>query len=66
MDKEKKKMGRPTDNPKGQRIGFRVSDTENEMLEYCLDHSDMKKSDVLRMGIRLVYEKIYNDSKSTQ
>ena len=53
-----KKIGRPTDNPRQQRIAFRVSDDEKRMLNYCLKHSDMKKSDVLRFGLRLAYEKI--------
>lgn len=57
---EKKKMGRPTDNPRGERLGFRVSEEEEKMIKYCMTHSDMSKSDILRLGIRKVYEEIKN------
>ncbi len=60
---EKKKMGRPTDNPRGERLGFRISEEEGRMLEYCMRNSDMSKSDILRLGIRKVYEGMKKDKK---
>lgn len=54
------RTGRPTDNPRGERLGFRVSEEERKMIEYCMKHSEMSKSDILRLGIRKVYEDIKN------
>lgn len=54
------RTGRPTDNPRGERLGFRVSEEEREMIKYCMENSDMSKSDILRLGIRKVYEEIKN------
>lgn len=54
------RTGRPTDNPRGERLGFRISEEESKMIEYCMMHSDMSKSDILRLGIRKVYEDIKN------
>ena len=51
-------MGRPTENPRGERLGFRVSEEESEMIKYCMEHSGMSKSDILRLGIRKVYEEV--------
>ena len=51
-------MGRPTDNPREERLGFRVSEEESEMIKYCMEKSDMSKSDILRLGIRKVYAEV--------
>lgn len=53
-------MGRPTDNPREERLGFRVSEEESKMIQYCIKHSGMSKSDILRLGIKKVYEEIKN------
>jgi hypothetical protein len=29
-----------------------------EMLDYCTKHTDMKKSEIIRLGIQKVYEEI--------
>lgn len=54
------KMGRPTDNPREERLGFRVSEEESKMIQYCVKHSGMSKSDILRLGIKKFYEEIKN------
>ena len=51
-------MGRPTENPRGERLGFRVSEEESEMIKYCMEYSGMSKSYILRLGIRKVYEEV--------
>ena len=56
-------MGRPTDNPRGERLGFRISEEESEMIKYCMENSDMSKSDISRLGIRKVYEEVKERSK---
>ncbi len=58
MSVEKKKMGRPTDNPKGNYTGIRLSDDENKKLDFCMKETGMTKTDVIRKGIDLVYKEI--------
>ena len=53
----KSKMGRPTIDPKNQNSHIRFSLKEVQMLEYCVQTLNMKKSDVIRLGI----ERVYND-----
>lgn len=53
-----KKMGRPTDNPKTNNTRIRMTDEEVKKLNYCCEKTGMSKSDVIRMGIQLVYENI--------
>ena len=54
------RTGRPTENPRETRLGFRVSEEESKMIQYCMEHSDMSKSDILRLGIQKVYKEIKN------
>lgn len=55
---EKKKMGRPTDNPKTVVKRARMSEEDVNILEYCCKVTGKSKSDVIRDGIREVYAKI--------
>lgn len=55
---EKKKMGRPTDNPKTVVKRARMSEEDIEKLKYCCKILLLSESDVLRMGIDEVYQKI--------
>lgn len=48
--------GRPTDNPKIGRFEIRTSVEEEEMLEYCCNVTGKNRTDIVRMGIRKVYE----------
>ena len=52
---EKKKMGRPTDNPKSYRESFRLSETDMEKIGFCMQKTGMSKTDIIRMGIDKVY-----------
>lgn len=54
---EKKKMGRPTDNPKSYRESFRLSESDMEKIKFCMSETGMSKTDVIRMGIDEVYQK---------
>ena len=51
-------MGRPTENPKGNYTGIRLSDDEVKKLDFCMKKTGMNKTDVLRKGIELVYQEI--------
>lgn len=57
----KRKMGRPTNDPKNQNSHIRFSLREVHMIEYCAQTLGMKKSDVIRLGI----ERVYNDLQDT-
>ena len=52
------RTGRPTEDPKRKRFELRVSDKENEMLEFCMKETRMSRADVIRRGIELVYKEI--------
>ena len=55
---EKKKMGRPTDNPKTIVKRARMSEEDVEKLKACCEALSLSESDVLRMGIDEIYQKI--------
>ena len=54
---EKKKMGRPTDNPKNYRESFRLSETDMGKIKFCMEKTGMSKTEIIRMGINEVYNK---------
>ena len=56
MKKEKKKMGRPTDNPKPYRVGFRLDEESKAILdEYCLE-KNVTISEAGNMAIKKLKE----------
>lgn len=55
---EKKKMGRPTDNPRTEKIGFRMSKAEIEDIEKCADAMNTQRVNAVVEGIRLLKEKL--------
>lgn len=52
------RTGRPTDNPKKNRLELRLSDEDMLMLEKCSELTGKSKAEIIRQGIREVYEKI--------
>ena len=54
---EKKKMGRPTDNPKNYRESFRLSETDMGKIKFCMEKTGMSKTEIIRMGINEFYHK---------
>lgn len=52
------RTGRPTDDPKNLSTRVRLSDEDISMLEYCCQQTGMKKSEIIRLGIKKVYEDI--------
>ena len=55
---EKKKMGRPTENPRTEKIGFRMSKTEIEDIQRCADVMNTQRVNAVTEGIRLLKEKL--------
>ena len=53
------KIGRPlSDNPMGNRIGVRLDNNTLKTLDKCCKELKQSKSDVIRIGINLVAEKL--------
>lgn len=50
----------PSKDPKVHDTKIRMSDNDIEMLEYCCRESGKKKAEIIRMGIRKVYEELKN------
>ena len=54
------KTGRPTDDKKGHRESFRLSDRDMEKINICMSETGMSKTDIVRKGIDLVYREVTN------
>ena len=52
------KLGRPTQSPKNHETRIRMSDEDIKMLNACVAKTGKTKSDIIREGIREVYNKI--------
>lgn len=52
------RTGRPTTDPKKHETRIRMSDEDVRILEYCCQKTGMSKTDVIRQGIREVYERL--------
>lgn len=52
------KTGRPTNDPKKHETRIRMSDEDVRILELCVAKTGLSKAEIIRMGIREVYEKI--------
>ena len=53
--------GRPTDNPKKGRIEVRISQEEEKMFEFCCELTGKSKAEIVRMGIKMVYDELKNN-----
>lgn len=58
----KPQKGRPTTEPKILSTRVRLSKEDLERLEFCCNKTNMKKSDIIRQGIKEVYDKL-NEQK---
>lgn len=52
------RTGRPTTDPKKHETRIRMSDEDVRLLEICCRKTGLSKADVIRHGIREVYEKV--------
>lgn len=55
MEKEKKKMGRPTNNPRNERLTLRLSKSELEILNECSELTGESRTEIIIKGIKKVY-----------
>jgi len=52
----KKKMGRPTDNPKDITLKVYFDKETAEKLDYCIQSLEVTKSEVVRRGVHKVHD----------
>lgn len=52
------RTGRPTTDPKKHETRIRMSDEDLRLLEICCQKTGLNKADVIRKGIRAVYEEV--------
>ena len=57
------RTGRPTDDPKRHDTRIRMSDREVEMLNYCCEVYGLTKAEVIRQGVKELYEKALKEAK---
>ena len=52
------RTGRPTNNPKKNRLELRLSDDDAEKLDFCSKKTGISKAEVLRKGLDEFYQKL--------
>ena len=49
------RTGRPTDDPKRLRLEMRLSEVDEQKLNYCCMKTGKSKGEIVRLGIDAVY-----------
>lgn len=57
------RTGRPTDDPKVYRLEIRLSEEDMELLTFCRLGTGLPKAEVIRLGIRKVYEELEKEAE---
>lgn len=52
------RTGRPTDDPKTLNTRIRLSADDVQRLEYCVKKTGQSKSEIIRQGIKVVYDRL--------
>ena len=55
---EKKKMGRPTTNPRTGQINVRLSERELALLNECAERMGTTRTDVIARGVEMVHREL--------
>lgn len=50
------RTGRPTNEPKNLSTRVRLSDVDVKRLEYCCNKTGLTKAEIIRKGIKTVYD----------
>ena len=56
-----KKLGRPTDNPRTEKIGVRLSERELAMLNECAERLGTARANVIVMGVEKVHRELIRE-----
>lgn len=51
----------PSKDPKIHDTKIRMSDKDIEMLEFCCEKTGKKKAQIIRMGIKKVYDELVDE-----
>ena len=51
------RTGRPTDNPRPNKISIRISDSDNEILEKYCERENVIKTEAISCGIKMLDKK---------
>lgn len=51
----KKKMGRPTDNPRPNKLSIRISDEDKQLLENYCEYENINKTEAISRGIKQLW-----------
>lgn len=54
------RTGRPTNNPKENYTGIRLSDDELYKIKFCMEQTGTTKTDIIRNGINKIYDELQN------
>ena len=52
---ERKKMGRPTDNPRPNKLSIRISDKDKQILEDYCRLENVNKTEAISRGIKRLF-----------
>jgi len=52
------RTGRPTDNPKGERITVRLDEKSAEIMKQYCEQEDVDKAEAVRRGLKLLENEI--------
>ena len=52
------RTGRPTDDPKVLNTRVRMSEEDIKLMDFCCKKTGLTKAEIIRMGIREVYNKV--------
>lgn len=63
MEVKKKKMGRPTTNPKTKRLEIRLSESESNLLDECVRRTGKDRTAVIVKGIAMVHNATQNKTE---
>ncbi|EFS20585.1 hypothetical protein FSBG_00082 [Fusobacterium gonidiaformans 3-1-5R] len=60
MEATKKKMGRPTNNPKNIQTRIRMTEEEAKKLDFCAKTLNTSKTEIISKGVDKIYQEISN------
>lgn len=55
------RTGRPTDDPKTLNTRVRLSSDDVNRLEFCSKETGKTKAEIIRIGIKKVYDELKNE-----
>ncbi len=58
IENGKKKMGRPTENPRTEKIGFRMSANEIDDIQKCAEALNTQRVNAVVEGIKLLKKEL--------